>query len=371
MAMPDIVGLCEKKLCDLIGKKHCILTGRGATALWIAYSLTDPKRRKILLPAMVCLSPMFTVHYANRVPIFSDVRIEDATIDPDHVERLLAKHPDIGAVLAVHLYGHPAMVEELSDICKRRSVMLIEDLAPALGGKDQHGNSFGSSGDISVVSFGHTKILDVGGGGALLTDDDALAEKGRHLAEGLKSVPEANVILADCYQKLYYPVFECGQRCSSFYKLFDFFPDLFKRLYLLATDACQAKTIIDSLPMLEDEILRRQRLANEYRDGLSGVPNITFFSPSESGVTWRFTFRLNKSCRDNLLRGVREAGFDISSWFPSITEWTSTGRLQKKTSFPVANILESEVVNLWVTENYGNGKAKSLFQHIRRILEKS
>ena len=371
MAMPDIVALCEKTLCELVGRKHCLLTGRGATSLWLAYRLTDPKRRKILLPAMVCLSPMFTVHYANRVPIFSDVRIDDATIDPDHVERLLVQHPDIGAVLAVHLYGHPAMMEVLSDICKRRGVMLIEDLAPALGGKDHHGNSFGSSGDISVVSFGHTKILDLGGGGAFLTDDDALAKKAMHLAEGLKPVPEENAILADCYEKLYYPIFECGQRYSSFYKLFDFFPGLFKRLYLFATDACQAKTIIDSLPTLEDQIFRRQMIANEYRDGLSGVPGITFFSPSGPGVTWRFTFRVNKSSRDNLLRKVREEGFDISSWFPSITEWTSTGRLQKKTSFPVAHILENEVVNLWVTENYGNGKAKSLSQHIRGILEAS
>jgi len=371
MAMPDIIGLCEKKLCDLIGRKHCILTGRGATALWIAYSLTDPKRRKILLPAMACLSPMFTVHYANRVPIFSDVCIEDATIDPAHVERLLIQHTDIGAVLAVHLYGHPAMMEVLSEICKRHAVMLIEDLAPALGGKDHHGNTFGSSGDISVVSFGHTKILDLGGGGAFLTDDDALAEKARHLAEGLKPAHKENTILANCYEKLYYPVFECGQRCSSFYKLFDFFPDLFKRLYLFATDACQAKTIIDSLPTLEGEILRRKMIANEYRDGLSGVPDITFFSPSGPGVTWRFTFRVNKSSRDNLLRSIRAAGFDISSWFPSITEWTSTGRLQKKTSFPVANILEKEVVNVWVSENYGNGKAKLLSQHIKEILEAS
>jgi len=314
---------------------------------------------------------MFTVHYANRVPIFSDVRIGDATIDPDHVEKLLAQHPDIGAVLAVHLYGHPAMMEVLSDICKRRGVMLIEDLAQALGGKDHHGNSFGSSGDISVVSFGHTKVLDLGGGGAFLTDDDALAKKARDLAESLKPVPGEKGTLADCYEKLYYPVFECGQRNSSFYKLFEFFPDLFKPLYLYATDACQAKKIFDGLSTLEEEIFRRQMIANEYRDGLSGVPDITFFSPSGPGVTWRFTFRVNKSSRDNLLRRVREEGFDISSWFPSITEWTSAGRLQKKTSFPVANILENEIVNLWVTENYGNGKAEVLSKHIRGILEVS
>jgi len=368
MAKRDIVGLCEKKLCDLIGRKHCILTGRGATALWIAYSLTDPKRHKILLPAMVCLSPMFTVHYANREPIFSDVRIEDATIDPDHVRRLLVQHPDVGAVLAVHLYGYPAMMEELSEICKWRGVMLIEDLAPALGGKDGNGNYFGSVGDISVVSFGHAKILDVGGGGALLTDDDALAEKAMDLAEGLKLAPLENAVLAGCYEKLYYTLFECAQHQPSFLELFDHFPELFKSLYMFRIDIDQAGVIHHALDTLQKEILERKQIADEYYHNLHGLQGVTFFSPLGPGVPWRFTFRVEKTRRDSLLKRVRSAGFDISSWYPAITEWTPTGRLQGKASFPVANILEREVVNLWVTRDYGNGKAKLLSKLIKEIL---
>lgn len=367
--MSDLITECEKYLCTLLGRKFCILTGRGSTALWLAYSLTDQKRSKILLPAIICLSPMLNVYYAERVPLFADVQIEDSTLDPCEVEKMLDLHPEIGAVLAVHLYGHPAAMEDLSAICSKHGVLLIEDLAQAFGGKDDKDNLFGSKGDIAIISFGHSKIIDVGGGGAFLTDDKRLAEKARYLNTSLSYQSSDHVVLSDCYRKLYYAIWECGNSNSRFFRFFDLFPELFKSLYLFRIDKGQAKKIYDSLPSLDFEVSRRIEVAKLYRNMLEGVPGITFFTPSAQGIPWRFTFRVKCDIRDYLLKHIRKAGHDISSWYPSITEWAPTGRFQGREMFPIANILEKEVVNLWVTEDYETVKAKEIAIYIKEILK--
>ena len=347
------------------------MTGRGATALWLAYSLVSRDRPKILLPAMSCLSPMFTVQYANRIPIFADVRISDATIDPGIVERTIKQNPDIGAVVAIHLYGHPASMDALEKICAGNRVMLIEDFAQALGGRDEQGRILGARGDVSVVSFGHTKILDVGGGGALLTDDGDLANKARVLLASLGARSQECDRLGSMYSRLYYAIWECGRVETKFLKLFDQFPELFQDLYLYKLEEAQAKVIENSLSLIPDEVAYRRGITAVYRDALSTSEEIMNFTTTDLYAPWRFTFRVKQELRDNMLQQVREKGFDISSWYPCITDWTPSGREQGSYRFPIANQIEKEVVNLWVTKDYTMERAKKLADTIKTLLEKS
>lgn len=355
----------------MVGRKYCVLTGRGTAALWMAYSLANPERPGVLLPAIICPSPMYTVQYANRKVYFADVRIEDATIDPNQVEIVLNRYPEIGAVVAVHLYGHPAAMTELSKICESHGVLLIEDLAQALGGSGAEGRCFGSMGHVSVVSFGHTKILDFGGGGALLTDDKDLFDEAKTMAESLGPPSSELSALSECYRRLYYTVVECSQHDRAFYRIFHLFPELFKPLYLYNIGARQAQKIHDGLGLLAEEVVNRKNTAELYRKSLEGIAGIRFFSPTGPGVPWRFSFCVNRTIRNHLLQEVRKAGFDISSWYPSIVEWTSTYQMQNGDGFPVAESIEREVVNLWVTKEYGQGRADALSELIGKILKNS
>lgn len=359
---------CEKALADLFERKYCILVGTGTSALWIAYSLADRVRPKVLLPAMVCLNPMLAVYYARRTPLFADVLERDATIDPYFVKDMLDKDPKVGAVVAVHLYGHPADMEVLSDICSRHGVLLIEDLAQAMGGKYADGSPFGSLGDFSVVSFGHTKILDVGGGGALLTNDETWAAQARTLAEQLGEPSSEIDQLSSIYRKLFYTIWECGKIDHSFYKMFDFFPSLFKSLHIYRIGEHNTSKILIALNNLDSEISHRKRIAALYEDELKNVDHVDFFNSSGSLVPWRFTFRLNKRIRNNVLKKMRLGGYEVSSWYPSITDWGPSGRMQGRESFPVANELEKEVVNLWVTKDYTEKKALSLIKALKKVL---
>jgi dTDP-4-amino-4,6-dideoxygalactose transaminase len=359
---------CEKALAGLLGRKHCVLTGNGTSALRIAYSLSDDARPKVLLPALVCLNPMLAVHYAKRIPVFADVLMQNATIDPEAVSNMLEKDPKIGAVLAVHLYGHSADMNKLGDICAKHKVMLIEDLAQALGGEFPDGRLFGSAGECSVVSFGYSKILDAGGGGAFLTDDDSLDHRARDLSDHLGKKPAEYERLNMTYRKLFYAFWECGQADAEFYRLFDSFPSLFEKGLLYGITDNQARAIQDLLSVLNEEVSHRRKIAELYKNKLKTISEIEFFSPEEGWVPWRFTFRINKERREDLLKKIRLADYDISSWYPRITEWTPSGRAQKRETFAVANILEKEVVNLWVTGDYDEKKVLSLVKEIKKNL---
>ena len=367
--MSSIIQDCEKTLAALHGRKHCVLTGRGATALWATYSTIPPDRPKILLPAMVCLSPMFCVHYADKIPVFADVQESDGTIDPVAVESLLSSDDKIGAVLAVHLYGHPASMEKLQAICRRHDVLLIEDAAQSMGGRFSDNRLLGSVGDVSILSFGHTKILDIGGGGALLTDDDRIAGQTRELVAPLPETSPENKQLSQLYGKLYYPIWEAGRYDPRFFTLFDNFPELFKPLYFSRIQKDTAAAMLNAAALIEEEVKARIGLAREYEQALGGYEHVRLMKPDGPGVPWRMTFRFNAALRDSFLDRVRQAGFDISSWYPLIVDWTPSGREQGREAFPVASMLEKEVVNLWVTDEYRQGRGEALIQTIKSIME--
>ncbi len=358
---------CERQLAKLLGRDCCVWTGNGTSALYLAYKLCPDQRPKILLPALMCVQPMLAVYYAGRIPVFCDVREEDATIDPNAVDEMLKNDRDIGAVLAVHLYGNAADVERLKAICKKHDVFLIEDLAQALGGRYTDGSSFGSKGDFSVVSFGYSKILDAGDGGGFITDDASIARRARDWERRIPEQTKNSQILQDDFKKLYYMVTELGQKDPKFFQMFDQFPDLFQSLFLYQRIDGAAAHTLSLLDTLEGEVARRIKMQDLYLRELQGISSVQFFC-AQSGVPWRFTFRVDANRRDELLQYVRSIGFDISSWYPSITEWTPTGRLQGREQFPIANKLEQEVVNLWVDPSYDEAKVQLLTKQIKEFL---
>jgi dTDP-4-amino-4,6-dideoxygalactose transaminase len=369
MAISNYIHSCEQLLAGQFDRKHCILTGRGATALWMCYSSVSRKRSKILLPAMVCLSPIFTVLYAGGIPVFADVLESNATIDPVIVEKMIADDPQIGAVLAVHLYGHQAEMETLKKVCAKYEVLLIEDVAQALGGRDKNGELFGSFGDVSILSFGHTKILDVGGGGAILTDCDTRAQLFRSLNQ---QIVEAGINqikhLGGLYGKFYYSIMEGARIDPEFLTIFENFPNLFRPLYFRNVTEELARRIGQEITNLPQEVSHRQKIAAYYDEHLRTLDNLSFFRQSEYEAPWRYTFRVAAGDREKVLENIRKSGFDASSWYPCITEWFPTGKQQGKENFKTALRLQEEVVNLWVTKDNSLETALEISQIVAQIV---
>ncbi len=178
---PDVAQF-EKDFARFCGAEYCLGFNSGTSALHIAMKLLNigPGDEVITTPTTF-VATSWAISYVGAKPVYVD--IDDATfnLDPKQVERAIT--PRTKAVMPVHLYGHPFDVEPLLAICRKHNLPLVEDAAQAHGARYK-GKVVGTFGVMSCFSFYPGKNLGAyGEGGALVTNDPALAARARSLRE--------------------------------------------------------------------------------------------------------------------------------------------------------------------------------------------
>jgi dTDP-4-amino-4,6-dideoxygalactose transaminase len=356
----------EHRIANSLERKHCCLVGRGATAIYLALRALPVTRGKVLLPAVVCPSPANAVLYAGLEPVFCDVNLDDYTLDIVSLQRVLAMHDDIVAIMPVHLYGYPADMEPIQTIARERRLFVIEDAAQALGAK-YHGKPVGAFGDFSILSFGHTKILDVGIGGAVLCDDDALALSVRR---ALADVPECPAGVdrrfAD-YRTVYYTLRDLCQMDEQLNDLYLPLPSIYRDMYLFRLPAETVGKIDASLDLLPSVVEKRRRNAREY-DRLLAHPLIRKPKYRRAGVPWRFSFLLRDDVQAALTARLRALKVDVSNWYPPLYRWYASSKTQPRDLFPSADFLGTHIVNLWVDPSVEAGSIGRTCEALLNIL---
>ena len=161
----------ETELAAYLGQNQNALSlCSGTAALHLAVKLAGVKRGDIVLCSdMTFAATVNPVSYEGGVQVFIDSEYETWNMDPAALERAFEKYPQAKVVMLAHLYGTPAKMDEILDICRRHDAILIEDAAEALSAT-YHGRQCGTFGKYGVVSFNGNKIITTSGGGMLLTD---------------------------------------------------------------------------------------------------------------------------------------------------------------------------------------------------------
>lgn len=119
--------------------------------------------------------------YQNATPVFIDSEKETWDMDPRSLEKAFKKYPNPKAVIVVHLYGTPAKIEEIRDICNKHNVPLVEDAAESLGATFNKKQT-GTFGKFGIYSFNGNKIITTSGGGMLVSDNNERIQKVRFWA---------------------------------------------------------------------------------------------------------------------------------------------------------------------------------------------
>ena len=119
--------------------------------------------------------------YQNATPVFIDSEKETWDMDPRALEKAFKKYPNPKAVIVVHLYGTPAKIEEIRDICNKHNVPLVEDAAESLGATFNKKQT-GTFGKFGIYSFNGNKIITTSGGGMLVSDNNERIQKVRFWA---------------------------------------------------------------------------------------------------------------------------------------------------------------------------------------------
>ena len=158
----------EKELAAYVGAKEAAGLSSGSAALHLALKAAGVKAGDIVFCQDLTFSATANpIAYEKAIPVFIDSDYETWNMSPEALERAFEKYPDVKAVMPVHLYGLPANMDRIMEICKKHGVPVIEDAAESLGTL-YHGQYTGTFGDYGAFSFNGNKIITTSGGGMLV-----------------------------------------------------------------------------------------------------------------------------------------------------------------------------------------------------------
>ena len=158
----------EKELAAYVGSKDAAALSAGSAALHLALKAAGVKAGDIVFCQDLTFSATANpIAYEKAIPVFIDSDYETWNMSPEALERAFEKYPNVKAVMPVHLYGLPANMDRIMEICKKHGVPVIEDAAESLGSL-YHGQATGTFGDYGIFSFNGNKIITTSGGGMLV-----------------------------------------------------------------------------------------------------------------------------------------------------------------------------------------------------------
>jgi perosamine synthetase len=190
----------EQMIARYTGAKHAVATVNGTSALHIALQLAGVQRgEEVITQALSFIATCNALSYAGAVPVFVDVDRETLGMSAEALSRFLAANAErrgggtfnkasgrrIRACVPMHTFGHPCRIEQIAAVCDEHGIELVEDAAESLGSfvGQRHTGTFGK---LGTLSFNGNKVITTGGGGMIITGDEALAKRAKHLTTTAK-----------------------------------------------------------------------------------------------------------------------------------------------------------------------------------------
>lgn len=282
----------ESEFAKYVGTKYALATSSCTGALQIALmSLDIGSGDEVIVPDETWVATANAVRYVGAIPVFADVELDTWNIDSRSIESLIT--PKTKAIVAVHMYGHPARMSQIMDVARKHNLKVVEDAAPAIGA-EWEGRRCGSFGDFAAFSFQGAKLLVTGEGGMLVTNDDALYEKAKK-------------------------IWDQGRNPS---KVFWIDGDGVK----FKMSNIQAALGLGQLERADELIEMKRRLFSWYEEGLANVPHITLNKEVEGArsIYWMSSLFLHESAslsRDELMKTLKSRNIDTRPVFPAISQY--------------------------------------------------
>lgn len=167
----------EKEMIEYLGENgdqnyHALALSSGTAAIHLAAKLAGVKAGDVVLCSdMTFAATVNPITYEGGIQVFIDSEKDTWNMDPAALEKAFQKYPNAKVVVLAHLYGTPAKMDEIIEICKKHNAILIEDAAEALSAKYK-GRACGTFGKYNIFSFNGNKIITTSGGGMLITETE-------------------------------------------------------------------------------------------------------------------------------------------------------------------------------------------------------
>jgi len=277
-SLGSFVGQFEQKLALYVGTRYGVAVVNGTAALHIALLVAGVgPEDEVLVPTLSFIAPANAIRYVGAWPVFIDAEPEYWQMDPQKVADFLRKEcrwagkklynkktgRPIKAILPVHILGHPVDIDPILDVAQKYDLPVIEDATESLGAKYKN-RRVGHLGDVACFSFNGNKIITTGGGGMIVTDNEAWARKAKYLTTQAKDDP------------LEFVHGEVGYN----YRLTNI----------------QAAMGVAQMEKLDEYIATKRRIASTYAEAVKDVPGIAPMREAEwaSSTFWMYTVLVNQ-----------------------------------------------------------------------------
>ena len=316
----------EAAYAEFLGCNHAIAVSSCTAALHLAYLAAGiGSGDEVVVPSMSFAATSNAVLYCGGTPVFADVvGQEDLGIDVDDVEARITDRTK--AVCAMHYAGYPAAVDRLRELCDARGIVLIEDAAHSPSA-ELDGRKLGTWGTAGCFSFFSNKVLSVGEGGLLATDDDGVAERVRSLrSHGMTS-----------------GTWDRHRGHAETY-------DIVALGFNYRMDEPRAALLLSRMRRVDDDIERRRAIVRGYRERLADVASLTVPYADEAverSSCYVMPTLLDESVdRREFRQGLSERGIQTSILYPAIHEFTDYRRRYPDVSLPRTELAARTQVTL-------------------------
>ncbi|MDM8529451.1 DegT/DnrJ/EryC1/StrS family aminotransferase, partial [Anaerolineales bacterium HSG24] len=304
----------ENRFAEYCHTKYGVATFNGTVALHLlAAALNLGPGDEVIMPSLTFVATANAIQYTGATPVFVDSEYETWNIDPAVVASAIT--PRTKAIIAVHLYGHPADMDPLREIAQTHNLLLLEDAAEAHGACYK-GQRVGGLSDAAIFSFYGNKIMTTGEGGIIVTNNQELSERAFFLEN----------------QGRYSDNPYWHSEVAFNYRMTNM----------------QAAVGVAQLERIDDLIALRQRNAAYYNQRLAEIDGLTL-PPNQAwaeNVYWMYSILLDdalKLNRDEVRQQLRAANIDTRPFFYSVHQLPM---YDTKQSLPVAEYLSRRGINL-------------------------
>jgi perosamine synthetase len=327
----------ERLFADFHGAADAVSTVSGTAALHTALvDLGVGPGDEVIVPSLTFIASANPVVYVGATPVFADVDPVSYTLDPESVAALAG--PRTKAIVAVHLYGHPADMDPIVATAREHGAFVIEDATEALG-SSYRGRPCGTLGDIACFSFNGNKVITTGGGGMVLAQDPERLAHMRFLTlQG--RVPGREYVHS-----------EVG--------------------FNYTMNNLSAAVGVAQMERLDDYLRARREIAARYRDGLAGVPGLTF-APEEEWAHanfWLQSVLVDPAAygedRDALMDRLAGAGIESRPFFHPLHRLPPFER-HARGELPVSDRLHSMGVSIPSSSSLDAGAQERVIAQLAR-----
>jgi dTDP-3-amino-3,4,6-trideoxy-alpha-D-glucose transaminase len=303
----------EREFAAYCGAKHCVGAGNGLDALiLILRGYEIGPESEVIVPANTYIATWLAVSYVGATPVPVEPDSRTHNLDPGQIEAAITSRTR--AIIPVHLYGRPAEMEAIRDLGRRHGLRVIEDAAQGHGARCR-GKRTGNLGDAAAFSFYPTKNLGAfGDAGAIVTNDDNLAERVRVLRN-------------------------YGSRAKYYNEV----KGVNSRL-----DPLQAGFLRVKLQHLDEWNARRNKVAQQYLEALSPCSNLVLPGVAGDAEPVWHQFVLRHPLRDELQEYLKESGIGTLVHYPvppHLSGAYADGGW-KRGDFPITEKLSDTVLSL-------------------------